>query len=138
MIIEIPQDVPERRQCARYTVNGCRVQYNTLPLNFLGLITKSAGGNIIWDISEDGLQFVSREELARETGLLLKITAPVLEEDIITAQACVFWTKKLSGPQAYLVGVKYVSMADADRARLKSLLDQTHKRNPLLLRSACL
>jgi len=123
MIVNIPSDVAERRDHGRYVIKGCNVQYK--PLSFLGLRGKFSGANIILDISQSGVQFITPEKFKKQTRLALNITAPFLEGKMINIRGYVLWTRELNRSDVHSVGIKYVAMEQSDRTRLISLLYDT-------------
>jgi c-di-GMP-binding flagellar brake protein YcgR len=112
------------RDHSRYRIKGGTVQYK--PVHFLGLFSRPSKRHLILDISQDGVQFVTREEFKKEAMLSLDISAPGLDEKVIHVQGRVAWVRKAPGLEAYGVGIKFDSMEQPELNKLKSLIDRNN------------
>jgi len=112
------------RDHSRYRVKGGMVRYK--PVHFLGLFSKPSKMHLILDVSQDGIQFVTREEFKEQAMLSLDISAPFLNEEVIHTQGQVAWVRKAPGLEAFGVGVRFVRMDQADADKLKLLLDNNN------------
>lgn len=115
------EDTQERRRCKRYTIKGCTIQYK--PVGFLNFFSKTSKKYLVLTISQNGLQFITRESIREKTILLLDITAPVLNGEIIHAKGRVIWTKASPGLHICAIGVEFIALEETDRNRLQLLLD---------------
>jgi hypothetical protein len=113
-------DALERRRYKREAIKGSAVQYKKI--DFLKLFHKLSDKYFILDISQNGIQFVTREKFKKDTKLLLTITAPFIDGESINVNGYVLWSKKLTGLPGYTTGVRFTSIEPDDRARLKVLL----------------
>ena len=110
----------EHRDCKRYRLKDGMLQYK--PVHFLGLFSKSSKRRFILDISQDGVQFATREDFKKQAMLSLDISAPFLGKEIIRVRGRVVWVRKAPGIKAYGVGVKFGPMEQTNMAKLKVLL----------------
>ena len=115
------EDKKERRRYKRFTIKGCIIQYK--PVSFLQLLNKISSKYLVFNISQDGLQFVTREVFKEETLLLLDVTAPVLKGEIIHIKGRVVWIRASPGLHVCGVGIQFMDMEEPDRNRLQLLLD---------------
>lgn len=114
----------EHRDHKRYRIKNSMVQYK--PVHFLGLFSKTSKRHLILDISQDGMQFVTKDEFKKQSLLSLDISTPSLDEKIIHARGRVAWVRKAPGLAAYGVGVKFDPMEQPDIDKLKLLLDNNN------------
>jgi hypothetical protein len=110
----------EHRHLKRYGVMGCAVQYK--PLRWFGARGPLSSKHIVLDISEEGLQFISREAFKTSTKLLMTITAPFLNGYPIHTIGRVLWTKQAVDLPLYVMGIGFVSMQSEDTLRLKTIM----------------
>ncbi|MFH1231762.1 MAG: PilZ domain-containing protein, partial [Planctomycetota bacterium] len=79
----------ERRVHKRYTIMGCTIQYK--PDTFFIFFSKTSKKYMVLDISQSGIQFVTREKFKEQTRLLLNIIAPTLNKETINIKGRVVW-----------------------------------------------
>ncbi|MFH1226533.1 MAG: PilZ domain-containing protein [Planctomycetota bacterium] len=113
----------ERRSQERYVMQGCAVRYKTKQL--LGLFNKVSKRYMALDISQGGINFITREGFKLGLPVSLIITAPLLKEDAINAQGRVAWVKPSPELRIYNIGIEFTSISDQDKTRLKNLVDST-------------
>ena len=80
----MPANNTEHRGYERYRIKDGMVRYK--PVHFLGLFSKPSKKHLILDISQDGVQFVTREEFKKQAALSLDISVPSLDEAIFHAR----------------------------------------------------
>lgn len=117
----MPENSSNHRDRERYRIKGGTVEYK--PVHFWGLFSRPSKRHLLLDISQDGMQFVTREGFKEGATLSLDISAPGLGEGVIHAQGRVAWVRKAPGLEAYGVGVKFESMEQPELDKLKSLVD---------------
>jgi c-di-GMP-binding flagellar brake protein YcgR len=104
----------------RYIITGCKIQYK--PEGLMGLLKSPSVKFIVLDISEGGVQFISKEKFKVNSQLSLNITAPLLKDEIITARGAVAWVREAPGLQVNGVGIKFIDLDAPNKAKLKMLL----------------
>lgn len=114
-------DKKEQRTSKRYSIDGCAVQARESHL--LGIFHKLSKKHMVLDISEGGIHFISREVFKEGKQLTLTLTAPFLKGELIEVQGRVARVKNLPGLSAYGVGVKFITLSEPDREKLKVLLE---------------
>ena len=120
----MPETNSNHRDHTRYRIKDGTVQYK--PVHFLGLFSRPSKRHLILDISQDGVQFVTREEFKKEALLSLDISAPALDDGIIHTQGRVTWVRKAPGLEAYGVGVKFARIEQPELDKLKLLIDRNN------------
>jgi Tfp pilus assembly protein PilZ len=113
----------ERRIHKRYTVMGCTIRYKTD--SFFSRFTGVSQKYMVLDVSQSGIQFITKQKFKEQTPLFLNISAPGLNKDTIHIKGRVAWIRKSSALHIYGVGVEFVNMAEAERAKLQFLIDDT-------------
>lgn len=116
----MPWDGVERRRKKRYGVKDAIVRYKKAGL--FSFISASSPKYLLLNVSELGLSFISKEQLAEGQGLVLTVTAPRVH-GTIHARGRVIWVKKSDNQEAYRIGVEFASVRGRSRDLLKSLLD---------------
>jgi len=111
----------EKRVHKRYNIPGCVIRYK--PDSFFSRFSKASHKYMVLDISQSGIQFVTREKFNEQTPLLLEITAPTLNKETIHIKGRVVWIRASSSLHIYSVGVKFITMKETERVRLQLLLD---------------
>ncbi|MFH0888133.1 MAG: PilZ domain-containing protein [Planctomycetota bacterium] len=111
----------ENRTHKRYSIMGCTIRYK--PDTFFSRFSKVSHKYMVLDISQSGMQFITKEKFNKQTPLLLDITAPTLNREIIHIKGRVVWIKASPALHIYGVGVEFINMKEADRLRLQLLLD---------------
>ena len=113
----------ERRRHKRYSIKGLRSRLRKSRL--LGFSSEPTSEEYpCLDISQGGLQFITKKALQLKSHLLLDITTPFLRSDPIRTKARVAWSKSLGGLSFYVAGVRFVSVGKSERARLKVLIER--------------
>ncbi|MBI4833292.1 MAG: PilZ domain-containing protein [Planctomycetes bacterium] len=120
----------KERSQIRYIIDGCKIQYK--PEGLMGLLKSPSVKYIVLDISEGGVQFISKEKFKLKSSLSLNISAPFLKDDVINAKGTVAWVREAPGLQVNGVGIKFDEMDPANKARLKMLLASAAKANSSL------
>lgn len=113
-------DGVERRRKKRYGVKDAVVRYKRSGL--FSFIAAFSPKYLLLNVSELGLNFISKEPLTEGQGLALAITAPRVH-GTIHARGRVVWVKKSDQQEAYRIGVAFESVRGRSRELLKSLLD---------------
>ncbi len=113
----------ERRHHKRYCVKGLK---NRLRKNrFFGFLSKTTLEEYpCLDISESGLQFVTKRVFNQENRLGLDITTPFTRNAPIRVKAQVAWSKTPPGFGFHLIGVHFVSINKSQHAELKMLVER--------------
>lgn len=115
--------VKENRRHKRYWVKGLKSRLRER--YFLGLLSKPTDEEYpCLDISESGLQFVSKKFFKSEDTLLLDIFTPLSEEKPIQAKTVVAWSKRSTQLGVCLVGARFVSITKSDRSELKHMIER--------------
>ncbi|MDI6732687.1 MAG: PilZ domain-containing protein [Planctomycetota bacterium] len=83
---------------------------------------------MVLDISQGGLQFISKEKFRKDTKLLLNISAPLFSKDRISVRARVARIKEAPGLKVYGIGVQFIEQ-ESEQTKLKSLIDICHSKN---------
>jgi len=113
----------ESRKYKRYFVNGLKAGLREERL--FGLSSKPTSREYpCLDISEGGLQFVTKHRFDPKTRILLDITIPTTRNHPIRVRARVAWFKLSSDFSAVLVGAQFVSVAKRHFAGLKMLIER--------------
>lgn len=113
----------ENRRHKRYWVKGLKSRLRER--YFLGLLSKPTDEEYpCMDISESGLQFVSKKFFKPENTFLLDILTPLTEKNPIRAKIAVAWSKRAALRGICLVGAKFVSIPSSGRSELKRLLER--------------
>jgi hypothetical protein len=113
----------ERRIHKRYCVKGLKSRLR-ISL-FLGLTSKPTSDEFpCIDISESGLQFVTKKVFVPQSRLLLDISTPYTRNAPIRAKARVAWFKPSFDLDFYMVGVQFVSLGKAQHNELKTLVSK--------------
>lgn len=110
----------ELRRFKRYNIEHCTIQYK--PVRFLGLLGKESKKHFIMDISEGGVQFITREDFKLGSRVLLNISAPFLKGEIIKAEGLVRWVRKSQELHVSSIGIEFTVIEKGDHEKLKSLL----------------
>jgi hypothetical protein len=122
----MPPTSAENRTHKRYSIMGCTIRYK--PDGFFNRFRKASHKYMVLDISESGIQFVTRKKFNTNTNLLLAISAPTLNQEIIHIIGNVVWTRASSALHIYSVGAKFIKMQETDKSRLQLLLDHATAR----------
>lgn len=116
----------DRRINKRYFVTGLKNQ--VLEPRFFGLFSKPATQEYpCLDISETGLQFISKKTFKLHSRVVLNITTSTTRNQPIRVKAKVVWLRKSFDLSFYLVGTKFVSLSKQNRKELKVLLERVGK-----------
>ncbi len=110
----------ERRRKKRFGVKGCTVRYRRT--GFAGFFAEPSPRYLVLNISEQGLHFISKEEIKEGESYTLLIDAPGMQEPV-EAAGRVVWIRKSAEFNAFRVGIEFNSVRAADKPRLKALLD---------------
>lgn len=114
----------ERRRHKRYCVKGLKNQL--LEPLFFGLFSKPTSEEYpCLDISESGLQFISKKIFNPQSRILLNITTPTTRNHPIRVKAKVMWLKKSFDLSFCLVGTKFVSLSKPHHKELKMLIERS-------------
>jgi len=115
----------EYRQHKRYWVEGLKGRLRERV--FLGLLSRLTPHEYpCMDISESGLQFVSRKVFKPKEIILLDVSAPLTRKNPIRAKAMVVWSR-LSHEfefEVYLIGARFVSVQRSRRAEFKMMIER--------------
>lgn len=115
--------VRENRRHKRYWVKGLKSRLRER--YFLGLLSKPTDEEYpCLDISESGLQFVSRKFFKPNDTLLLDILTPLTEDNPVRAKIAIAWAKRSANLGFCLVGARFVSVPRSGRAELKRLIER--------------
>lgn len=110
----------EHRRHKRYYIKGLRTRLHTK--RFFGLLTKPTSEEYIcMDISESGLQFITKKLLTQDK-LLLDVIAHSTKKDPIRVTGRVVWVKFSVEFGVYFIGVRFVALGKAPRNKLKMLI----------------
>ncbi|MCK4908429.1 MAG: PilZ domain-containing protein [Planctomycetes bacterium] len=112
---------PEHRGYKRYAIKGSAVQYKRD--SFFGRFKETSRKYIVLDISESGIQFITKERFKYGHRLLMDISAPYIGSEVIHAKGKVARVKHIKDLHIYGVGVKFAKLEVADRKRLQTVLD---------------
>lgn len=116
----------ERRRHKRYCVTGLRNRL--LKPRFLGLFIEPTSEEYpCLDISESGLQFISKRIFNLQSRILFNITTPSTRNHPIRVKAKVVWLKRSFDLSFCLVGTNFVSLSERHRNELKMLLEKAGK-----------
>lgn len=115
------EDKKERRIHKRYTIKGCSIQYKSG--NFLNLFSKTSNKYLVLDISQNGLQFITKEHFKKQAHLSLDITAPLLNDKVIHAKGRIAWVRPSIGLDICGIGIEFINMEEEERSKLQLLLD---------------
>ena len=114
-------DGQERRENKRYGVKKLGIQYSkTRLLSFLGNFSEKY---LVINISESGLYFMTREDIAIDQKIFIKLGSPNIDSQI-SAGVEVVWTTKSSEHDAYKIGAKFVKLSEKNQKRLRKLLEE--------------
>ncbi|HLD35438.1 MAG TPA: PilZ domain-containing protein [Planctomycetota bacterium] len=116
-----PDQASNLRAHERYRIKGGAVKYTQT--RFLGLFKKSSQKHLILDLSESGMQFMTKREFKKQALLSLDISAPSLEKDVIHTRGRVAWVRKAPGLVAYGVGIRFESMEQPEKDKLAGLIN---------------
>jgi hypothetical protein len=111
----------ERRLHKRYCVKGLKAQLRES--RFFGLLSKPTSIEYpCIDISEGGLQFVTKKPFKRNTKLLLDIHNSFSRDNPIRAKSKVVWLKSLTMLSTCLVGVEFRPLKKSEHNELKKIM----------------
>ncbi|MEK7448239.1 MAG: PilZ domain-containing protein [Planctomycetota bacterium] len=111
----------EQRQHKRFGVKSCIVQYK--PAGFFGLFSTTSPRYLVLNIGQNGLNFISHEELYPGQSFLLFINAPLLDDEFIKITGRVVWVKKSVEYNAYRTGLVFKKLFPRAQTKLKLILD---------------
>jgi hypothetical protein len=111
----------ERREHKRAGIKGCTLQYKSA--RCFGLFSSLSNRYLILNICQDGLCFISKEDIKEGNRLLFSFTAPLLNSSAINAKGLVIWAKKSPQYEAYRCGIKFISMGHSAEKKLRFILD---------------
>ena len=114
-------DGKERRARKRFGIKGCTVQYKSAEL--FGLFSALSPRYLVLNICQEGLHFISREEIPIGKKLILFINAPLLDDNLITVKSRTIWTRKSKEHNAYRTGIVFMGLSQQSKNRLKLILD---------------
>ncbi|MFH0888528.1 MAG: PilZ domain-containing protein [Planctomycetota bacterium] len=110
----------EHRRHKRYYIKGLRSRL--CASRFFGLLIRPTSEEYIClDISESGLQFITKK-LLTQNKLLLDVITPLTRKDPIRVRGRVAWVKLSGEFGIYFIGVRFVSLGKIQRDRLKMLI----------------
>jgi len=113
----------ECRTHKRYVVNGLKAGLREEHL--FGLASKPTSQEYpCLDISEGGLQFVTKHKFDPQSRILLDITIPTTRNYPIRVKARVAWFKLSGDFSSVLVGAQFVSIAKRHLAELKVMIER--------------
>lgn len=113
----------ECRKYKRYFVNGLKAGLREERL--FGLSSKPTSKEYpCLDISEGGLQFMTKHKFDPQSRLLLDVTIPTTRNNPIRVKARVLWFRMSGDLNSVLVGVQFVSVAKRHLAGLRMLLER--------------
>ncbi|MFH1230425.1 MAG: PilZ domain-containing protein [Planctomycetota bacterium] len=112
----------EQRRHKRYSIKGLKSRLCTS--RFFGLLVKPTSEEYIClDISESGLQFITKK-LLTQNKLLLDVTTPFSRDKPIRIKCRVAWFELSLEFDIYMIGVEFVSLGKAQRDKLKMLIEK--------------
>ncbi|MBI4712715.1 MAG: PilZ domain-containing protein [Planctomycetes bacterium] len=113
----------EHRQHKRYWVKGLKGRLRER--YFLGLLSRPTLSEYpCMDISEGGLQFVSKKSFKPKENILLDISAPLTRETPIRAKARVAWSRLSQEFGLYLIGARFISIPRARRSEFRIMIER--------------
>ncbi len=112
-------DGKERRGKKRYGVKGAVVQYKKA--SPLSLFTAASGKYLVLNLSETGLEFMTKEPVAEGKRLNFYLEAPKVH-GTIRAGGRVIWVKQSQNQEAYRVGAS-LKLSGRSRSLVKAVLD---------------
>ena len=114
-------DGSERRAHKRYGVKKLGIKYSkTKLLAFLGNYSEKY---LVINISENGLYFMTREDLPIGKKIFVKLDAPMLDS-AISGTAEVVWNTKSAEHDAYKIGAKFLKMSEKNQKKMRKLLEE--------------
>jgi len=113
----------ERRIHKRYIVPGLRARKREKTL--FGLSSKQTSHEYpCLDISESGLQFVTKQKLQPQGKILLDISIPTSRTKPIRAKAQIVWFKLSDDLNYGLAGLHFVSVNKKQQAELRMMMEK--------------
>jgi len=113
-------DGTERRQNKRYGIKRLGIHYSASKLG--SMFGSFSEKYLVLNISEGGLFFMSRKELAVGQRICVKFGING-DEQRLNATCEVVWAKKSDEHNAFKLGLKFTSISGKNRKRLKTMLD---------------
>jgi c-di-GMP-binding flagellar brake protein YcgR len=113
----------ERRTAKRYIVPGLRAKLRETKL--FGLLNKPTHHEYpCLDISEGGLQFLTRQHFKPQSNILIDISIPTSRNKPIMAKAKVVWFRMADNLNSAMAGLKFISIDKKKLAELKMLMEK--------------
>ena len=113
-------DGVERRKRRRYGVRDAAVRYK--PASLLSFLRTPSVRHLLLNLSEGGLEFISREPFEEGLRLALQVTAPPVAGTVY-ATGRVARVKKSKSQDAFRVGVQFVRISPRSAAFLKAIVN---------------
>lgn len=113
-------DGVDRRQRKRYGVRDAIVRYKKASV--LSFLAPASQKYLVLNLSEQGLEFITKESVREGQKLTVSVTAPPIR-GTVHATGKVVWIKKSQGQDAFRVGLEFTRVSSRSAAYLKALLD---------------
>ena len=111
----------DRRRYRRYGIKDSSLKYTTGG-KIMAMFQPPSKKYLVLNISEDGLHFISKNELQIGSKITMSITAPLVDSEIKTSGK-VIWCLKSEEHDAFRVGVQWVGLGKTNQLKLKHLLN---------------
>ena len=113
-------DGVERRNRKRYGVRDAIVRYKKASL--LSFIAPASQKYLVLNLSDTGLEFITKETVIEGRKLTVAVTAPPIR-GTVHATGKVIWVKKSQEQDAFRVGLEFTRLSARSAAYLRALLD---------------
>jgi Tfp pilus assembly protein PilZ len=109
----------ERRRAKRYSAKRCKLSCAKASLLSFLRRTEEQAFPVI-NISEGGLQFLSRSDMPQGVMLALTVEVPG-EEQPLRMKGRVAWAKKVPNRPAFRIGIEFTKIAERVKKRIEML-----------------
>ncbi len=113
-------DGTERREMRRFGVKRLGITYSKTRL--LAFASSYSEKYLVLNVSEGGMYFMTKEELAVGQNVAVRLDTPKAPEMIVKGTAEVMWKTKSQDHEAWKVGVQFSKLSDKALTRLRELI----------------